>query len=412
MQETKIKQMFLYILAALLMGIAIGTLTGIIPGIHPNTVFMFLLGIVVFLPAQPGILLVFIISVAVSNTFTDFLPSLIFGVPDPATALSVLPGHKLVLEGNAHEALFLTVVGGLGSIVLIILTLPLIFFTIPLLYGVMSPFMHIILSGIIIWMVLGERNRKMAVLVITLSGALGFVSLNAFSDAALFPAFTGLFALSMLFTSVSKGSEIPPQKKPSEVRGPFRKGIITGWLAGWFSGMLPGIGAAQAGVIAAQLLRAKTRDFLTALGGINTSNIVFTLIMLYLLGRTRSGAAEAVSQIIYFMEPGHIVLIVITTLVVGCISAPTTLFLGKRFISLAERIDYVKMNKVIMISLMLMVVAFSGLVGTIITLTAACIGIITINSGVRRSHLMGFLLIPTILYFSSIGVYMKMLVGV
>jgi putative membrane protein len=175
--------------------------------------------------------------------------------------------------------------------------------------------------------------------------------------------------------------------------------------------MLPGIGAAQAGVLAAQALRAKTRDFLTALGGINTSNIVFTLMMLYLLGRTRSGAAVAVSQIIDFMEPGHLVLIIITVLVVGCISAPFTLFLGKRFISLVEGIDYVKMNKVIITTLIVMVAVFSGPVGIIIAFAAACIGIITINSGVRRSHLMGFLLVPTILYFSSVGVYMKMLVG-
>ncbi len=403
--------MFAYVMASLLAGIFIGTLTGVIPGIHPNTVFVFLLSIVVLLPLQSDILLVFIISVAVSNTFTDFLPSLVFGVPDPATALSVLPGHKMVLEGNAHEALFLTVVGGLGSISLTILTLPLIFLVLPALYGIIIPFMHVILTGIIAWMVFGERNRKAAILVIALSGALGFVSLNAFSDAALFPAFTGLFALSTLFASVSKGGEIPPQKRPSEVRGPFRRGIITGWLAGWFSGMLPGIGAAQAGTLAAQVLKAKTRDFLTALGGINTSNIVFTLIMLYLLGRTRSGAAVAVSQTIEFMGPGHMVLIIITVVVAGCVSAPLTLFLGKRFISFAERLDYVKMNKAIIAGLILMVAAFSGPAGILIAFAAVCIGTIAINSGVRRSHLMGFLLIPTILYFSSVGVYMKVLVG-
>ncbi len=403
--------MFLYILAAIFAGIIIGTLTGVIPGIHPNTVFMFLLSVVVLLPLQADILLIFIISVAVSNTFMDFLPSLIFGVPDPATALSVLPGHKLVLEGNAHEALFLTVVGGLGSIILIILTLPLLFLILPALYELITPFMHVILSGIVAWMIFGERNRKVAILVIALSGALGFVSLNSFSDAALFPAFTGLFALSTLLTSVRKEGRLPPQKRPNEISGPFRKGIITGWLAGWFSGMLPGIGAAQAGVLAAQALKAKTRDFLTALGGINTSNIVFTLIMLYLLGRTRSGAAVAVSQIIDFMEPGHLILMIITVLVVGCVSAPITLFLGKRLISFVERIDYVKMNKVIITALVVMVIAFSGMVGIIIALASTCIGIITINAGVRRSHLMGFLLVPTILYFSSVGVYMKVLVG-
>ena len=92
--------MFLELLAFILVGIGFGTLTGLVPGIHPNTVFALLLTSAATLQAiGPIYMAVFIVSVAISNTFTDFIPSIIFGAPDPATALSVLPGHRMLLAG-------------------------------------------------------------------------------------------------------------------------------------------------------------------------------------------------------------------------------------------------------------------------------------------------------------------------
>lgn len=403
--------MFFYIMFALVAGIFIGTLTGLIPGVHPNTVFVFMVSLVSMLPITPEMSFVFIVSLAVSNTFTDFLPSVIFGAPDPATALSVLPGHRMMLEGRGYEALFLTVVGGLGSVALTILALPLIFLLLPVIYETISPVMHFVLLSVLVWMVAGEKRRTAAAAVILLSGVFGFVSLGTVSGASLFPAFTGLFAVSTIITSIRQRSVIPPQEHTREVAGPFRKGIITGWLAGWFSGILPGIGAAQAGVMASQALRAKSRDFLTALGGINTSNIVFTIIMLYLLEKTRSGAAQAISSIIETLSPGHLVMMIGVVVASGCISAGITIGMGRAMMSSLHRIEYAKLNAITLIFLLVLVSCFSGLAGLLITFTGACIGIFTISQGVRRSHLMGFLMVPTILYFSSAGVYMNMIMG-
>ena len=108
----------------------------------------------------------------------------------------------------------------------------------------------------------------------------------------------GLFGISTLIVSTMNRTTIPPQEEPGEVSGSHARGSVAGWLAGMLVGLLPGIGAAQAGVIVAQAFKAKVRDFLTALGGINTANIFFTFIVFYTLGKTRSGAAWAISQII------------------------------------------------------------------------------------------------------------------
>ena len=66
--------MFLDIILFMFLGIGVGVLTGLIPGLHPNTVFVLILSMTFFLTGVPApYLLTFIISLAVSNTFTDFL---------------------------------------------------------------------------------------------------------------------------------------------------------------------------------------------------------------------------------------------------------------------------------------------------------------------------------------------------
>jgi putative membrane protein len=392
----------------MLLGFALGTFTGLVPGVHPNTVFLILVaagtGMTAGVPAE--LVLVFIISVAVSNTFTDFLPSVIFGAPDPATALSVLPGHKMLLQGRGHEAIVLTVIGGVGVCLLTLLTFPLIIFVIPWAYLSVRPYLHIILILVVSWMVLTETGwrRPLSLLVFFLSGGLGLVALNSFpSDSLLFPSLTGMFALSMMLVSYRTETSVPPQEFPDSVNGDHRKGILTGWLAGWFAGMLPGVGAAQAGVIAAQAFRARTGEFLTALGGINTSNILFTLIVFFLMGKTRSGAAWAISQFSGNVGVWLAFTVFVAGVTVCLMSAAMTTLLSRTLLSRIGSFSYSKMTLFVMSFLLVMVWLLSGFPGLLATASGTFIGLLAISLGVRRSHMMGFLLVPTILYFSGLS---------
>ena len=127
--------MFPVLLLCLLSGVLVGIATGLIPGFHPNTVFT-LVAMSVFLFQGLGneALLVFAVSLAVANTFVDFIPSILFGAPEEDSILSILPGHRMLLNGRGYEAVFLTVVGGLGSMVLVVTGLPFLFFILPIVY--------------------------------------------------------------------------------------------------------------------------------------------------------------------------------------------------------------------------------------------------------------------------------------
>ncbi len=126
-----------------LFGMGLGALSGLAPGIHVNTLAVlliisvpslspFLEGICSFAGCSlpPALLLACtILSAAICHSFLDYIPSLIMGVPDETECMSVLPSHRLLLEGKGMNALQAAAQGSLvgalaGTVVL--LPLPLV----------------------------------------------------------------------------------------------------------------------------------------------------------------------------------------------------------------------------------------------------------------------------------------------
>ena len=121
---------------ACFIGILIGTTTGMIPGIHVNTA-----GAILF--ASSGVLLGFIspeflcvimVSMSIAHALIEFVPSMLLGVPQEATATSVLPGHRMVLQGRSKEVIRIVAVGGFGAIIVTILMLPVFAIILPALH--------------------------------------------------------------------------------------------------------------------------------------------------------------------------------------------------------------------------------------------------------------------------------------
>jgi len=76
-----------------------------------------------------------------------------------------------------------------------------------------------------------------------------------------------------------------------------------------------------------------------------------------------------------------------------------TLFLSKILIKNIYKIKYNKLTKSVFILLFILVYLFTGWIGLIIAITGLAIGLFCISKGVRRSFMMGVLLVPTILIF-------------
>ena len=385
---------FLYVLA----GVLLGTVTGLIPGLHPNTVSALILASALWDPFLTSIL---IISAAVAHSFLDFIPSVLLGAPDPSTALSILPGHKMMMRGHAYEAIKLTVVGGVVSLLLIVLFLPFIVVFIRNFYVFIKPNVHWILIGITGFMFLKDRNAW-GIVVFCLSGSLGYLVLlnNLLGEFSLLPMLTGLFGLSMIIKSLKDRVKIPEQIKESEkISGVFRSGIV-GTLSGMLVGLLPGVGAAQATFISREIFRDKEeKKFMIAIGGVNTTVAVLSVLALWLVGNPRSGVAVAVSELLGKISFTDVVVFIGAILLAGGVSAFLTLHLNKVFINLFRKVNYRIINFFIILFLVGVTFILTGLPGLYILFLSTIIGLVCILSNTRRSYMMACIIIPTVLFF-------------
>lgn len=125
--------MIIELIIALILGITAGTLTGLIPGVHINLVSLLLLisspALLVYFPTLA--LVVFIVSMSVTHTLIDFIPSIFLGCPNEDTSLAVLPGHKFLQQGRGYEAVVLALIGGITGIIIILAITPLFIILLP-----------------------------------------------------------------------------------------------------------------------------------------------------------------------------------------------------------------------------------------------------------------------------------------
>jgi putative membrane protein len=101
-----------------LAGIALGTCSGLVPGLHANNVALLLAAVASSLPGEPRLAGAAIVAAGVTHTCLDVVPALALGVPDPAMAASALPGHRRVLNGRGREAIRLSALGSASAVLL------------------------------------------------------------------------------------------------------------------------------------------------------------------------------------------------------------------------------------------------------------------------------------------------------
>jgi len=397
----------LEIIGLALIGIALGTVTGLVPGIHVNTVVIVLLSILPALlnefPAHS--IAALIVAMAIVHSYIDYIPSIFLGAPAEDSVLSVLPGHRLLLKGRGYEAVRLTVIGGVGATIFSLAMLVLVFAVLPTLYSRIIPAVPYLLTTVIAYMVLVQNRKRWlyAAIVVMLSGSLGIIILELGvinPSRALFPALTGLFGISMLYMSQRTMLKIPVQHITS-TPVKYQKGVVIGSLAGLVSGILPSIGPSQSATIIQSLFKSggDEKEFLVAMGGVNTANSLYAFLALYLIGRSRSGASIAVAEILSPLSQSDMLAIIGVTLFTTFFAAALTLKLAKTAAAHVPKINYKKFAAATITFLIVLTILFTGPKGLLILVTASAIGIFVQAAGVNRSTCMTILMIPTILYF-------------
>ena len=393
--------MLIEILLFLVLGILIGTFTGLIPGIHTNLIGVFLISLstTIFFSINPIYFVVFIVAMALTHTFVDFIPSIFLGCPDTDTELSILPGHELLKNGQGYEAVALTAYGSLAAIfVLILISFPAIFL-ISKTYNFISSILPYLLITASIILISLEKKKFTALFVFLITGFLGWSVLNMeILSEPLLPLLTGLFGSSMLLISINSKTKIPEQKI-IKIKPKLFKPLLGALIASPLCSFLPGLGSGQAAILGNTISKTDRKGFLILVGATNTLVMGFSFVALYVISKTRTGAAVAIQKILGSFSQEVLILILIISFITGIIAFFLTLNLTKLFANYINKINYTILSSSTLIFLTIIIFLISSWIGLIVFLVSTLTGIYCISLGAKRTNMMGCLLIPTIIFY-------------
>jgi len=392
------------LLGFILLGCVLGVFTGLIPGIHVNTISMLALA---FGATGSMEVIAFIVAMGVTHSFVDFIPSILFGAPDSDSFLGVLPGHRLLLKGEGLKAIQLTVAGGLiGGIGALLFSFSFMGF-VSAVSGWLVFVIPWILIFVIVLMVLSEREGKriVAALIVFASAVVGLAVLKFGSvQNAIMAPVIGFFAISTLLWSIRKENRLIKQKLEDDgipINAVAAGSVLSIAGAGMVS-MVPGIGPSQAAFVIRKLAGKLSQSaFLSLIGGINTANLVFSLFVWLAVGRTRTGVAAAIDSIV--VSSSELFLLFSGTVLIGIFFSVIVVGVISRFLlARIHLIPYKKLNFFVIGLLVLIVWFLSGLHGLLVAFVSALIGFSAIGFKVKRSHCMAFLIVPTVLLYLGI----------
>ncbi len=389
------------LLGWIFLGCALGIFTGCVPGIHVNTVAAFA---ILMFPAGGIEKAVAIASMCVVHSFVDFVPSVLLGAPDSEGFVAMLPGHALVLKGEGIYAIKLTALGGLLGAGVALLAVPFFALFLGGAVSAINPLIGVAIAALLLAMPLTEKKggRRWAFVAVGLGSALGLVVLGrGNSMQSLAPLVGGLFGASTVLYSLKGKFELPAQslEASSYPKGAVGKGTLVGAIAGGVVSVLPSLGAAQAAFIVGRAIGNMTRStYLVTVGAINTCNAMLSMAVLWVLGKTRTGAAVAVKEMV---EPGsnEFVLLVLAMVASAGIGFFAAEFSAKKILGVMHRVPYKATNIAVLAVLTGISVLLGGVYGLAVFGVAACIGLVPLVSGIRRTHSMAFLMAPTALFY-------------
>ena len=145
-------------------------------------------------------------------------------------------------------------------------------------------------------------------------------------------------------------------------------------------------------------------EVIALLSATNTAVTVMVLGFLYIIGRSRSGASLALKMMYPIdtwsgLEPtADFIRLLAITVASGLIAVPLMRQVGRMVLRLHEAIPLQSMVMGVIAFVVVLVVLSTGTIGLGVLIVGTIMGLLPPRIGIRRSHGMGIILVPIMIY--------------
>ncbi len=394
------------LLVALVAGSAVGVATGLLPGVHVNTLAA--IGLAAW-PSGGLVATVFILSVGTVHTVVNILPGTYLGVPDDE-GVSLLPAHQLLLSGRGPEAVATSVRASLLALVACAALAPLYMLGLQRMIAFLDAWAPWILltamAGLWVQEVVRQGMRgAWAIPVSAAAAAAGWVAFQTpmqplvpLPATPLLPLLGGLFGGAALTHALGRSRCVPTQMHGGRSRA-WPATLASASLLAGATAVLPGMTSA----VAASYIPGRAHHPLrtvAALSAVNSAHASLSLVVWMGLGRIRTGLADAANQ----WHPvawqassspdGWLLLAVVCA--AGACGGAATLLLNRAVAVRANRLPSRALAMGALGFLAVVVVTLSGWTGMLLAAFCTALGRVPLRLRVRRVHLVAALTGPVI----------------
>jgi putative membrane protein len=457
----------LTIILYVILGTFAGSLLCVIPALHiynvaGNAVVLWM-GTKSLIPYYA--LAPFFMSLVVSFAFINTIPMTFFNTADESAGASMLPSTDMVTRGRGKDAALLTGMGTLAGAFMLILLYPFFWYIWPYLARVTGPHLHWLLGLIIVHYIMSEwpkgagrgptvwakfrdawRNVFAGLLTFTLASIFGLIFLSkpilpaANSFQNIMPVFVGFFAIPSIIQSLLSDYDPPKQYDSKYINAgweDFSYGLLPGFIGGMLAAYLPavtaGIGAMLAGhttnhrnleradfrppkeegtivdLHTPEMYYRQERLFMIAGGTIKILYYVGAFLLLFVLTEltpygTGRGGLTFILKPVFIAEPGDFLVMASTIVLSAGLSFILLTYLASLMTKILPKLN-LKFIYVMALTMVFIIIYTmgGGVIGIGVSLVTACIGMIPVFYGCRRSHAMAVLLVPITLNMAGYG---------
>ncbi len=377
----------------ILLGFILGIFTGLIPGIHINLLSVIIISIFNIISIDSYFFFFVILSMSITHTFFNAFPSILLGIPDSESIFNVLAGHKLVLEGKAKKAIWLTLI---GSLLGAIYSIP-FFIVIYQIDDIPNNELIMLIVFFIILSVMILKNDT-SIRFIVLFGLYGYLFLDVINlNEPLFHIFSGIFAIAPIITSIKEKVELPDQKPlKKDIKKTQMIKIIPTIIFSVSTLVFPGISTSIGLMFLFMIIKTTDELYLILTGAMDTITMFLAIPFYYSMGYKRNGSIIALSELKSTITYSEIIKVLIIMILICYLNYEIANFLIKYILNVLKKLNYLYINVTILIMIVIISIILDSFLGLFCLIIGVLLGLYLLNKDSPRYFAMNVIFIPVL----------------